>query len=149
MIKSNNVVAMLLAGGQGSRLKLLTQELAKPAVCFGGKYRIIDFTLSNATNSGIDNIGILTQYKPFELNAHIGIGECWDFDRITGGLRILPPFMREAKGDWYTGTANAIYQNIEYIDNLDAKYVLVLSADHIYKMDYRKLLKYHIEMDAD
>ncbi|HZK56665.1 MAG TPA: glucose-1-phosphate adenylyltransferase [Clostridia bacterium] len=149
MIKSNNVVAMLLAGGQGSRLKLLTQEIAKPAVCFGGKYRIIDFTLSNATNSGIDNIGILTQYKPFELNAHIGIGECWDFDRITGGLRILPPFMREAKGDWYTGTANAIYQNIEYIDNLDAKYVLVLSADHIYKMDYRRLLKYHIEMDAD
>ncbi|HZX20886.1 MAG TPA: glucose-1-phosphate adenylyltransferase [Clostridia bacterium] len=149
MIKSNNVVAMLLAGGQGSRLKLLTQEIAKPAVCFGGKYRIIDFTLSNATNSGISNIGILTQYKPFELNAHIGIGECWDFDRITGGLRILPPFMRGTEGDWYTGTANAIYQNIEYIDSLDAKYVLILSADHIYKMDYRKLFKYHIEKDAD
>ena len=149
MIKGNIVVAMLLAGGQGSRLKLLTREIAKPAVCFGGKYRIIDFTLSNATNSGIDNIGILTQYKPFELNAHIGIGECWDFDRITGGLRILPPFMRGAKGDWYTGTANSIYQNIEYIDNLNAKYVLVLSADHIYKMDYRKLLKYHMEKQAD
>ncbi len=149
MIKSNNVATMLLAGGQGSRLKLLTQEIAKPAVCFGGKYRIIDFTLSNAANSGINNIGILTQYKPFELNAHIGIGESWDFDRNTGGLRILPPFMRETKGKWYTGTANAIYQNIEYIDSLNPKYVLVLSADHIYKMDYRELLKYHIEKCAD
>ncbi len=148
MVKGN-VVAMLLAGGQGSRLKLLTQDTAKPAVPFGGKYRIIDFTLSNAANSGIDNIGILTQYKPFELNAHIGIGTSWDFDRSTGGLRILPPFTSKTSGKWYTGTANSIYQNMEYIDSLNPEYVLVLSADHIYKMDYKKMLKYHIEKDAD
>lgn len=149
MMIGNEVVAMLLAGGQGSRLKLLTQDIAKPAVPFGGKYRIIDFTLSNAANSGIHNIGILTQYRPFELNAHIGIGASWDFDRNTGGLRILPPFTCGNVGRWYTGTANAIYQNIEYIESLKPKYVLVLSADHIYKMDYKRLLDYHKGKNAD
>lgn len=149
MIKGNEVVAMLLAGGQGSRLKLLTQEIAKPAVPFGGKFRIIDFTLSNVANSGIDNIGILTQYRPLELNAHIGIGASWDFDRNTGGLRILPPFTCGNVGRWYTGTANAIFQNMEYIESLNPEYVLILSADHIYKMDYRELIQYHKEKDAD
>lgn len=142
MIKSK-VVAMLLAGGQGSRLKLLTKNIAKPAVPFGGKYRIIDFALSNATNSGINDIGILTQYKPFQLNSHIGIGAPWDFDRNTGGLRILPPFMSEDGGRWYTGTANAIFENIDYIEDLDPEFVLILSGDHIYKMDYNELLKFH------
>lgn len=145
----NKVVAMLLAGGQGSRLKALTSTIAKPAVPFGGKYRIIDFTLSNAANSGISNIGILTQYKPYLLNTHIGIGSAWDYDRSDGGLRILPPFTSETGGRWYTGTANAIYENIDYIDELDPQYVLVLSGDHIYKMNYDELLQYHREKGAD
>ncbi len=148
-MKKDKVVAMLLAGGQGSRLKLLTRNIAKPAVPFGGKYRIIDFALSNATNSGIRDIGILTQYKPFELNAHIGIGAAWDFDRNIGGLRILPPFMSDDGGRWYTGTANAIYENIDFIDALNPKHVLILSGDHIYKMNYNTLLKSHEEKDAD
>lgn len=145
----NKVVAMLLAGGQGSRLKTLTKNVAKPAVPFGGKYRIIDFALSNAANSGITDIGILTQYKPFLLNTHIGIGSAWDFDRNVGGLRILPPFMSEDGGRWYTGTANSIYENIDFIDELDPEYVLILSGDHIYKMNYNDLLVAHKEKDAD
>ncbi|TJX13208.1 glucose-1-phosphate adenylyltransferase [Tissierella creatinini] len=145
----NKVVAMLLAGGQGSRLKALTRKVAKPAVSFGGKYRIIDFALSNATNSGINDIGILTQYKPYLLNTHIGIGTAWDFDRNNGGLRVLPPFTSEDGGRWYTGTANAIFENIDYLDELNPNYVLILSGDHIYKMDYRKLLKAHQEKGAD
>lgn len=145
----NKVVAMLLAGGQGSRLKALTRKIAKPAVPFGGKYRIIDFALSNAANSGISDIGILTQYKPYLLNTHIGIGTAWDYDRNVGGLRVLPPFTSEDGGRWYTGTANAIYENIDYIDELDPQYVLILSGDHIYKMDYRQLLKAHKEKGAD
>ena len=148
-MKNDKVVAMLLAGGQGSRLKLLTKNIAKPAVPFGGKYRIIDFPLSNATNSEISDIGILTQYKPLELNSHIGIGGTWDFDRNTGGLRILPPFTSEDGGGWYTGTANAIYENIDFIESLAPKYVLVLSGDHIYKMDYNLLIKSHREKSSD
>ena len=143
------VVAMLLAGGQGSRLKALTRKVAKPAVPFGGKYRIIDFVLSNATNSGINDIGILTQYKPYLLNTHIGIGSAWDYDRNSGGLRVLPPFTSEDGGRWYTGTANAIFENIDYIGELDPQYVLILSGDHIYKMDYKKLLKAHQDKKAD
>ena len=145
----NKVVAMLLAGGQGSRLKTLTKKIAKPAVPFGGKYRIIDFALSNAANSGISDIGILTQYKPLQLNTHIGIGSAWDFDRNTGGLRILPPFTSEDGGRWYTGTANAIFENIDFIDEIDPEYVLILSGDHIYKMDYNDLLKEHRRKNAD
>lgn len=145
----NKVVAMLLAGGQGSRLKALTRKVAKPAVPFGGKYRIIDFALSNAANSGISDIGILTQYKPYLLNTHIGIGSSWDFDRNVGGLRILPPFTSEDGGRWYTGTANAIYENIDFIDELNPQYVLILSGDHIYKMNYNDLLDYHKEKKAD
>ncbi len=145
----NKVVAMLLAGGQGSRLKSLTKNIAKPAVPFGGKYRIIDFALSNAANSRISDIGILTQYKPLQLNTHIGIGSAWDFDRNTGGLRILPPFTSEDGGRWYTGTANAIFENIDFIDELDPEYVLILSGDHIYKMDYNDLLKEHRKRAAD
>ncbi len=146
---NNKVVAMLLAGGQGSRLKSLTKNIAKPAVSFGGKYKIIDFALSNATNSGIRDIGILTQYKPFELNSHIGIGAAWDFDRNVGGLSILPPFMSDDGGRWFTGTANAIYENIDFIDSLNPDHVLILSGDHIYKMNYNKLLKGHKETGAD
>lgn len=146
---NNRIVALLLAGGQGSRLKLLTKNVAKPAVPFGGKYRIIDFALSNATNSGITDIAILTQYKPFELNAHLGIGAPWDFDKGMGGLRILSPYESESGGRWFTGTANAIYENIDSIDIMDPKYVLILSGDHIYKMNYRKMLRYHQENDAD
>lgn len=145
----NKLVAMLLAGGQGSRLKTLTKNIAKPAVPFGGKYRIIDFALSNAANSGISDIGILTQYKPLQLNTHIGIGSAWDYDRNTGGLRILPPFTSEDGGRWYTGTANAIFENIDFIDEIDPQYVLILSGDHIYKMDYNDLLKEHKRNDAD
>lgn len=148
MIK-NKVVAMLLAGGQGSRLKTLTKHIAKPAVPFGGKYRIIDFALSNAANSRISDIGILTQYKPLQLNTHIGIGSAWDFDRNIGGLRILPPFTSEDGGRWYTGTANAIFENIDFIDEIDPEYVLILSGDHIYKMNYNDLLKEHKEKSAD
>lgn len=148
-MKKDKVVAMLLAGGQGTRLKLLTRNMAKPALPFGGKYRVIDFALSNATNSGIRDIGILTQYKPLELNAHIGIGAAWDFDRNIGGLRILPPFMSDDGGRWYTGTANAIFENIDFIDELNPEHVLILSGDHIYKMKYNELLKAHKEKDAD
>lgn len=143
------VVAMLLAGGQGSRLKTLTDQIAKPAVPFGGKYRIIDFVLSNATNSGIPDIGILTQYKPLLLNTHIGIGAAWDYDRSDGGLRVLPPFTSEDGGRWYTGTANAIFENMDYLEDLNPEYVLVLSGDHIYKMNYNNLLKVHEEKEAD
>ena len=148
MIESK-VVAMLLAGGQGSRLKTLTKKIAKPAVPFGGKYRIIDFALSNAANSGIDDIGILTQYKPYLLNSHIGIGSSWDYDRNMGGLRILPPFTSEDGGRWYTGTANAVYENIDFLDEMNPEYVLILSGDHIYKMDYSQLLVAHKEKGAD
>ncbi len=140
---------MLLAGGQGSRLKLLTKNNAKPAVYFGGKYRIIDFTLSNCSNSGIDTVGVLTQYQPLTLNEHIGIGTPWDLDRSNGGVSLLPPYMKSTGGNWYKGTANAIYQNIHFIDKYKPEYVLVLSGDHIYKMNYYKMLKYHKEKNAD
>lgn len=138
-------VAMLLAGGQGSRLGVLTEKLAKPAVPFGGKYRIIDFPLSNCVNSGIDTVGILTQYKPLELNDYVGSGKPWDLDLMNGGVHILPPYQGQKGGDWYKGTANAIYQNIAFIERYDPKYVLILSGDHIYKMDYSKMIKQHIE----
>lgn len=143
------MIAMLLAGGQGSRLFVLTNSRAKPAVPFGGKYRIIDFTLSNCSNSGIDTVGVLTQYKPLELNAYIGNGQPWDLDRMNGGVRVLPPYVTGSDGQWYKGTANAIYQNIEFIEQYSPTYVLVLSGDHVYKMDYAKMLKYHKEKQAD
>lgn len=143
------IVAMLLAGGQGSRLGVLTKNGAKPAVSFGGKYRIIDFPLSNCINSGIDTVGVLTQYQPLLLNSHIGIGIAWDLDRNYGGVRILPPYEKDAGSEWYTGTANAIYQNISYIDSYDPEYVLILSGDHIYKMDYEHMLDYHKKKEAD
>lgn len=143
------IVAMILAGGQGSRLGVLTKNIAKPAIPFGGKYRIIDFPLSNCSNSGIYAVGVLTQYKPFELNAHIGIGNPWDLDRRDGGVSILPPYQEEKGGKWYKGTANAIYQNIEFIDNYDPEYILVLSGDHIYKMNYDSMLDFHKENNAD
>ena len=144
------VVAMLLAGGQGSRLHALTSHVAKPAVPFGGKYRIIDFPLSNCVNSGIDAVGVLTQYKPLELNSYIGNGQPWDLDLSDGGVHILPPYMREGeKGTWYKGTANAIYQNMGFIELYDPDYVLILSGDHIYKMDYAKMLRRHKETGAD
>ena len=137
-------IAMLLAGGQGSRLYVLTSAVAKPAVPFGGKYRIIDFPLSNCTNSGIDTVGVLTQYKPLELNSYIGSGQPWDLDRLDGGVHILPPYMREGdKGTWFKGTANAIYQNIGFVDMYDPEYVVILSGDHIYKMNYDKMLEVH------
>jgi glucose-1-phosphate adenylyltransferase len=142
-------VAMLLAGGQGSRLGVLTKNTAKPAVPFGGKYRIIDFPLSNCTNSGIDTIGVLTQYKPLKLNSYIGIGQPWDLDRMNGGVTILPPYMKQSIGEWYSGTANAIYQNIEFLDAYNPQYVLILSGDQIYKMDYSKMLEFHEEKKAD
>ncbi len=145
----NEIVAMILAGGQGSRLGVLTKKLAKPAVPFGGKYRIIDFPLSNCSNSGIYTVGVLTQYKPLELNAHIGIGEAWDLDRTQGGVSILPPYQEEKGGEWYKGTANAIYQNIEFVDRYDPEYILILSGDHIYKMDYTKMLDFHKERQAE
>ena len=142
-------VAMLLAGGQGSRLHALTSHVAKPAVPFGGKYRIIDFPLSNCINSGIDTVGVLTQYRPLELNAYIGNGEPWDLDRSYGGVHILPPYMREGeKGTWYKGTANAIYQNINFLETYDPEYVLILSGDHVYKMDYAQMLRRHKEAEA-
>ncbi|MCF0148517.1 MAG: glucose-1-phosphate adenylyltransferase [Clostridium sp.] len=143
------IVAMILAGGQGSRLGILTKNIAKPAVPFGGKYRIIDFPLSNCSNSGIYTVGVLTQYKPLDLNNHIGIGDPWDLDRRNGGVSILPPYQEEKGGDWYKGTANAIYQNIEFIDRYEPEYVLILSGDHIYKMDYYKMLDFHKENNAD
>lgn len=142
-------IAMLLAGGEGSRLGTLTKERAKPAVPFGGKYRIIDFTLSNCVNSGIDTVGVLTQYQPLELNDYIGIGQPWDLDRMDGGVHILPPYQKRKRADWYKGTANAIMQNILFIEQYNPEYVLVLSGDHIYKMDYSKMLQYHKERESD
>lgn len=143
------MIAMLLAGGQGSRLGVLTQKVAKPAVSFGGKYRIIDFPLSNCINSGVDTVGVLTQYQPLRLNTHIGIGIPWDLDRNVGGVTILPPYERSKGSDWYTGTANAIYQNLEYMETYNPDYVLILSGDHIYKMDYEVMLEYHKANHAD
>ena len=143
------ILAMILAGGQGTRLKILTTNNAKPAVPFGGKYRIIDFTLSNCSNSGIDTIGVLTQYQPHILNAHIGIGSPWDLDRKNGGVTILPPHIRNDGGNWYMGTADAIYQNMHFISRYEPEYILVLSGDHIYKMDYSKMLKFHKEKNSD
>lgn len=148
-MRKKQIVAMLLAGGQGSRLGVLTDKTAKPAVPFGGKYRIIDFPLSNCTNSDIDTVGVLTQYEPLALNAYIGNGQAWDLDRNQGGVYVLPPYVKGKKGEWYSGTANAIYQNQEFIDQYDPAHLLILSGDHIYKMDYSKMLKYHIEKDAD
>jgi glucose-1-phosphate adenylyltransferase len=145
----NQMIAMILAGGQGSRLGVLTKYLAKPAVPFGSRYRIVDFTLSNCSNSGIETVGVLTQYQPLDLNTYIGNGQPWDLDRIYGGAYILPPYQKSSKSDWYKGTANAIYQNTEFIDNYDPKYVLVLSGDHIYKMDYAKMLRAHMDANAD
>ncbi len=147
MIKKK-CVAMLLAGGQGSRLGVLTGKIAKPAVPYGGKYRIIDFPLSNCTNSGIDTVGILTQYKPLELNDYVGSGKPWDLDRLNGGVHILPPYQGQKGGDWYKGTANAIYQNLEFIERYNPEYVLVLSGDHIYKMDYSKMIEQHEQTGA-
>ncbi len=141
-------VAMLLAGGQGSRLYALTSKVAKPALPFGGKYRIIDFPLSNCVNSGIDTIGVLTQYRPLELNRHISGGSPWDLDRAEGGVHILPPYVSGSSGTWYKGTANAIYQNIDFIESYNPDYVLILSGDHIYKMDYADMLKTHVEKNA-
>ncbi|MCL2630207.1 MAG: glucose-1-phosphate adenylyltransferase [Firmicutes bacterium] len=143
MLTKKECVAMLLAGGQGTRLGALTENVAKPAVPFGGKYRIIDFTLSNTINSGIDTIGVLTQYQPFELNQYIGNGQPWDLDRLDGGAFVLPPYQKAKSGEWYKGTANAIYQNIDFIDRYKAEYVLILSGDHIYKMNYAKMLSAH------
>ncbi|VEJ34461.1 Glucose-1-phosphate adenylyltransferase [Aedoeadaptatus ivorii] len=143
------VLAMLLAGGQGSRLKNLTKHTAKPAVPYGGKYRIIDFALSNAANSGVSNIAILTQYKPLQLNEHLGIGEPWDYNRSPVGMKILSPFASEEGGRWFTGTANAIYENLDYIDSMDPTYVVILSGDHIYKMNYMKMVRAHKENKAD
>ncbi len=142
-------VAMLLAGGQGSRLGVLTKNMAKPAVPFGGKYRIIDFPLSNCSNSGIDVVGVLTQYQPLELNSYIGSGMPWDLDRLTGGVFVLPPYIKGKSGTWYKGTANAIYQNIAFIEQYDPEYVLILSGDHIYKMDYSAMIASHKEKNAD
>ena len=149
MFQKKECVAMLLAGGQGSRLYTLTEKTAKPAVSFGGKYRIIDFTLSNCINSGIDTVGVLTQYQPLVLNEYIGNGAPWDLDRNMGGVMVLPPYQKMSGTDWYKGTANAIYQNLAYIDRYDPDYVLVLSGDHIYKMDYSAMLDFHKEKNAD
>lgn len=143
------MVAMLLAGGEGKRLGPLTRKTAKPAVNFGGKYRIIDFPLSNCTNSGITTVGVLTQYEPLELNRYLGIGSAWDLDRRNGGLAILPPYQAQSGKNWYEGTANAIYRNLSYIDDYDPDYVLILSGDHIYKMDYEKMLDFHKEKQSD
>ena len=148
-MKKNECVAMLLAGGQGSRLGVLTRNIAKPAVPYGGKYRIIDFPLSNCANSGIYTVGVLTQYQPLELNDYIGSGKPWDLDRHTGGVHVLPPYQRNQGADWYKGTANAIYQNITFIERYNPKYVLILSGDHIYKMDYNQMLKAHKKSGAD
>ena len=149
MINKKEVVAMLLAGGQGSRLYALTNKVAKPAVSFGAKYRIIDFGLSNCVNSNIDTVGVLTQYQPLLLNEYIGNGQPWDLDRTFGGVSVLPPYQGKTRTSWYKGTANAIYQNINFIKQYDPEYVLVLSGDHIYKMDYAKMLQYHKEHNAD
>ena len=148
MIKKE-MIAMLLAGGQGSRLGVLTSKVAKPAVAFGGKYRIIDFPLSNCINSGIDTVGVLTQYQPLRLNTHIGIGIPWDLDRNVGGVTVLPPYEKSTSSEWYTGTANAIYQNMNYMEMFNPDYVLILSGDHIYKMDYEVMMDFHKENHAD
>ncbi len=148
-MRKKEMIAMLLAGGQGSRLGVLTAKVAKPAVAFGGKYRIIDFPLSNCINSGIDTVGVLTQYQPLRLNTHIGIGIPWDLDRNFGGVSILPPYEKSGSSEWYTGTANAIYQNLDYMETFSPDYVLILSGDHIYKMDYEVMLDYHKENQAD
>lgn len=148
-MRKKEMIAMLLAGGQGSRLGVLTAKVAKPAVAFGGKYRIIDFPLSNCINSGIDTVGVLTQYQPLRLNAHIGIGIPWDLDRNYGGVTVLPPYERSGSSEWYSGTANAIYQNLDYMEQFDPDYVLILSGDHIYKMDYEVMLDYHKAHNAD
>ena len=148
-MRKKEILAMLLAGGQGSRLGVLTATKAKPAVSFGGKYRIIDFTLSNCVNSGIDTVGVLTQYQPLLLNQHIGIGIPWDLDRNDGGVTVLSPHVKGESGEWYMGTANAIFHNIDYIDNVDPEYIVVLSGDHIYKMNYSKMLAYHKFRKAD
>lgn len=149
MARKQEIVAMLLAGGQGTRLQVLTKDMAKPAVPFGGKYRIIDFPLSNCANSGISTVGVLTQFMPLELNSYMGNGNPWDLDRVDGGLTILPPYTAGKTGEWYKGTANAIYQNIKYIEQYDPEYVLILSGDHIYKMNYNKMLEFHKEKKAD
>ena len=149
MFRNKECVAMLLAGGQGSRLYALTEKNAKPAVPFGGKYRIIDFPLSNCVNSGIDTVGVLTQYQPLMLNEYIGNGLPWDLDRAFGGVKILPPYQGKNGADWYKGTANAIYQNLQFINRYDPEYVVILSGDHIYKMDYAKMLEHHKKMGAD
>ena len=149
MLPKQEVVAMLLAGGQGSRLGVLTKNLAKPAVPYGGKYRIIDFPLSNCVNSGIETVGVLTQYQPLVLNEYIGSGQPWDLDSMNAGVRVLPPYQRGRKSDWYKGTANAIYQNMEFIERYNPEYVIVLSGDHIYKMDYSRMIAFHKEKEAD
>ena len=149
MKNKKQCVAMLLAGGQGSRLGILTADVAKPAIPYGGKYRIIDFPLSNCTNSGIDVVGVLTQYRPLLLNAYIGSGSPWDLDLAHGGVYVLPPYVTGKSGEWYSGTANAIYQNIQFIEQFNTDYVLILSGDHIYKMDYNKMLQFHIQNEAD
>ena len=148
MIKKE-MIAMLLAGGQGSRLGVLTSKVAKPAVAFGGKYRIIDFPLSNCINSGVDTVGVLTQYQPLRLNTHIGIGIPWDLDRNIGGVTVLPPYEKSSNSEWYTGTANAIYQNLDYMESFNPEYVLILSGDHIYKMDYEVMLDFHKANNAE
>lgn len=148
-MRKKEMIAMLLAGGQGSRLGVLTAKVAKPAVSFGGKYRIIDFPLSNCINSGVDTVGVLTQYQPLRLNAHIGIGIPWDLDRNIGGVTVLPPYEKSSNSEWYTGTANAIYQNLEFMESYNPDYVLILSGDHIYKMDYEMMLDFHKEKNAD
>ena len=148
MVKKE-MIAMLLAGGQGSRLGILTSKMAKPAVSFGGKYRIIDFPLSNCINSGVDTVGVLTQYMPLRLNTHIGIGIPWDLDKNVGGVTVLPPYEKIAGTEWYTGTANAIYQNLAYMEQYNPDYVLILSGDHIYKMDYEAMLEFHKEKKAE
>jgi len=148
MIKKE-IIALLLAGGQGSRLGVLTKKIAKPAVLYGGKYRIIDFSLSNCVNSGINTVGVLTQYQPLKLNSHIGIGKPWDLDRMNGGVTILSPYVKEESGEWFKGTANAVYQNIDYVDKLAPEFVIILSGDHIYKMDYSLMLEFHKKNRAE
>ena len=149
MINKKEIVAMLLAGGQGSRLFALTQKKAKPAVSYGGKYKIIDFPLSNCANSGIDTVGVLTQYEPLELNAYIGTGGFWDLDSLNGGAYVLPPYMKGETGNWYRGTADALYQNLTFLKNSHEPYVVIASGDCVYKLDYAKVLEYHIEKKAD